>query len=115
MIRINTLNRRGQTLTIALMGYINKTEFDILYDCMESYVEEGITEVCIVANEVRSISPLLERDVIGLGQLGLTLRFQQLAPSIQRTLESWGLQAWIDDECDALAGQPALRTDFLGH
>ena len=115
MIRINTLNRRGQTLTIALMGYINKTEFDILYDCMESYVEEGVREVCIVANEVRSISPLLERDAIRLGQLGLTLRFQQLAPAIQRTLESWGLQAWIDDECDASAKQPALRTDFLGH
>ena len=78
--------------------YINKTEFDILHDCIESYVEEGVREVCIVANEVRSISPLLERDVIGLGQLGLTLRFQQLAPSIQRSLENWGLQAWIDDE-----------------
>ena len=65
---------------------------------MESYVEEGVREICIVANEVRSISPLLERDVIGLGQLGLTLRFQQLAPSIQRSLESWGLKAWIDDE-----------------
>ena len=115
MIRINTLNRRGQTLTIELMGYINKTEFDILYDCMESYVEEGITEVCIVANEVRSIGPWLERDVIGLGQLGLTLRFQQLAPSIQRTLVSWGLQAWIDDECDASAERSALRTDYLGH
>ena len=98
MVRINTLNRCGRTLTIELMGYINKTEFDILHDCMESYVEEGVREVCIVANEVRSISPLLERDVIGLGQLGLTLRFQQLAPSIQRSLESWGLQAWIDDE-----------------
>ena len=95
MVRINTLNRCGRTLTIELMGYINKTEFDILHDCMESYVEEGVREVCIVANEV--ISPLLERDVIGLGQLGLTLRFQQLAPSIQRSLESWGLQAWIDD------------------
>ena len=115
MIRINTLNRRGQTLTIELMGYINKTEFDILYECMESYVEEGITEVCIVANEVRSIGPWLERDVIGLGQLGLTLRFQQLAPSIQRTLASWGLQAWIDEECDASAERSALRTDYLGH
>ena len=98
MVRINTLNRCGRTLTIELMGYINKTEFDILHDCMESYVEAGVREVCIVANEVRSINPLLERDVIGLGQLGLTLRFQQLAPSIQRSLESWGLQAWIDDE-----------------
>ena len=97
MVRINTLNRCGRTLTIELMGYINKTEFDILYDCMESYVEEGVREVCIVANEVRSIRPLLKRDVIGLGQLGLTLRFRQLAPSIQRSLESWGLQAWIDD------------------
>ena len=65
----------------------------ILYDCMESYVEEGVIEVCIVANEVRSLSPLLERDVIGLGQLGLTLRFQQLAPSIQRSLESWDVSA----------------------
>ena len=97
MVRINTLNRCGRTLTIELMGYINKTEFDILYDCMESYVEEGVREVCIVANEVRSISPLLGRDATRLGQLGLTLRFQQLAPSIQSTLKSWGLETWIDD------------------
>ena len=114
MIRINTLNRCGQTLTIELMGYINKTEFDILYDCMESYVEEGITEVCIVANEVRSIGPWLERDAIRLGQLGLTLRFQQLAPSIQRTLVSWGLQAWIDDECDASAERSRATNRFFG-
>ena len=97
MIRINILNRCGETLAIELMGYINKTEFDILYECLKSHVEEGTTEICIVANEVRSISPLLERDAIRLGQLGLTLRFQQLAPSIQRSLESWGLEAWIDD------------------
>ena len=97
MVRINTLNRCGRTLTIELMGYINKTEFDILHDCMESYVEAGVTEVCIVANEVRSLNPLLGREAIRLGQLGLTLRFQQLAPSIQSTLKSWGLETWIDD------------------
>ena len=97
MIRINTLNRCGETLTIELMGYINKTEFDILYDFLQSQVEEGITEVCIVANEVRSIGPLLERDAIRLGQLGLTLRFQQLPFSIRMTLESWSLEEWIDD------------------
>ena len=98
MIRINTLNRCGKTLTIELMGYINKTEFDILYDCLQSHVEEGVKEVCIVANEMRSLNPLLERDALRLGQLGLTLRFQQLAPSIQRSLEIWGLEAWVDDE-----------------
>ena len=98
MIRINALNRCGGTLTIELMGYINKTEFDILYECLQSHVEEGVTEVCIVANEVRSLNPLLGRDAIRLGQLGLTLRFQQLAPAIQSTLESWGLEAWVDDE-----------------
>ena len=98
MIRINTLNRCGRTLTLELMGYINKTEFDILYDCLQSHVEEGVTEVCIVANEVRSLNPLLRRDATRLGQLGLTLRFQQLPSSIQRSLESWGLEAWVDDE-----------------
>ena len=97
MIRINALNRCGQTLTIELMGYINKTEFDILYECLQSHVEEGVTEICIVANEVRSLNPLLGRDATRLGQLGLTLRFQQLAPSIQSTLKSWGLEEWIDD------------------
>ena len=98
MIRINTLNRCGKTLTLELMGYINKTEFDILYDCLQSQVEEEVTEVCIVANEVRSLNPLLRQDATRLGQLGLTLHFQQLAPSIQSTLESWGLEAWIDDK-----------------
>ena len=97
MIRINTLNRCGKTLTIELMGYINKTEFDILYDCLQARVEEGITEVRIVANEVRSLNPLLGQDATRLGQLGPTLYFQQLAPSIQSTLENWGLEAWIDD------------------
>ena len=97
MIRINTLNRCGKTLTLELMGYINKTEFDILYECLQSHAEEGVTEVCIVANEVRSLNPLLGREATRLGQLGPTLRFQQLAPSIQSTLESWGLEAWIDD------------------
>ena len=97
MIRINTLNRCGETLTIELMGYINKSEFDILYEYLESHVGEGVTEVCIVANEVRSLNPLLEREATRLGQLGPTLRFQQLAPSIQTTLGSWGLEAWIDD------------------
>ncbi len=97
MVRINTLNRCGRTLTIELMGYINKTEFDILYECLQSHVEEGVTEVCIVANEVRSLNPLLGREATRLGQLGLTLRFQQLAPSIQSTLKSWGLETWIDD------------------
>ncbi|MCY4606958.1 MAG: hypothetical protein OXE49_22235 [Gemmatimonadetes bacterium] len=88
MIRINTLNRCGGTLTIELMGYINKTEFDILSDYLQSQVEEGVKEVCIVANEVRSLAPLLGRDAIRLGHLSLTLRFQQLAPSIQSTLKS---------------------------
>ncbi len=97
MIRINTLNRCGETLTIEFMGYINKTEFDILYDFLQSQVEEGITEVCIVANEVRSLNPLLKQDAIRLGQLGLTLRFQQLPFFIQNTLEIWGLEEWIDD------------------
>ena len=97
MIRINTLNRCGGTLTIELMGYINKTEFDILSDYLQSQVEEGVKEVCIVANQVRSLTPLLGRDAIRLGQLGPTLHFQQLAPSIQSTLKSWGLEAWIDD------------------
>ena len=97
MIRINTLNRCYGTLTLELMGYINKTEFDILHECLQSHVEEGVTEVCIVANEVRSLNPLLGRDAIRLGQLGLTLRFQQLAPSIQGTLKNWGLETWIDD------------------
>ena len=97
MVRINILNRCGRTLTIELMGYINRTEFDILYDFLKSQVAEGVREVCIVANEVRSLNPLLGRDAIRLGQLGLTLRFQQLAPAIRSTLESWGLEAWIDD------------------
>ncbi len=97
MIRINTLNCCGRTLTIELMGYINKTEFDILHDFLKSHVEEGITEVCIVANEVRSLNPLLEREAIRLGQLGLTLRFQQLARTMKGVLESWDLEEWIDD------------------
>ena len=97
MVRINTLSRCGEALTIELMGYINKTEFDILYECLQSHVEEGITEVCIVANEVRSLSPLLGREATRLGQLVPTLRFQQLAPSIQSTLKSWGLETWVDD------------------
>ena len=98
MIRINTLDRCGETLTIELMGYINKTELGILHDCLKEDVEEGITEVCIVANEVRSLNPLLKQDVIRLGQLGLTLRFQQLPFFLRRSLEIWGLEAWIDDE-----------------
>ena len=97
MVRINTLNRCGRTLTIELMGYINKTEFDILYECLQSHAEEGVTEICIVANEVRSLNPLLGREATRLGQLGLTLRFQRLVPSIQSTLKSWGLETWIDD------------------
>ena len=97
MIRINTLNRCGDTVTIELMGYISGVEFDVLYECMESFAEDGIREVCIVANEVRSLNPFLKRDAIRLGQLGLTLRFQQLAPTIRSTLESWGMEAWIDD------------------
>ena len=98
MIRINTLNRCGETLTIELMGYINKTELGILHDCLQEYAEEGITEVCIVANEVRSLNPLLQQDAIRLGQLGLTLRFQQLSFFLRNSLEIWGLEAWIDDE-----------------
>ena len=97
MIRINTLHRCGEALTIELMGYINKTELDLLYDYLKSQVEEGVTEVFIVANEVRSLNLLTGRDATRLGQLGPTLHFQQLAPSIQSTLESWGLEAWIDD------------------
>ena len=98
MIRINTLDRCGQILTIELMGYINKTEFDILHECLQSHVEQGVEEVCIVSNEVRSLNPLLRRDALRLGQLGLTLRFQQLPSSIQRSLKIWGLEAWVDDE-----------------
>ena len=97
MIRINTLNRCGETLTIELMGYINRTEFAILYDFLQSQVEEEVREVCIVANEVRSLNPFLEREAIRLGQLGLTLRFQQLSFSIRMVLESWSLEEWIDD------------------
>ena len=90
MIRINTLNRCGKTLTLELMGYINKTEFDILYDCLQSHAEEGVTEVCIVANEVRSLNPLLGQDATRLGQLAPTLHFQQLAPSIQKHVKKLG-------------------------
>ena len=97
MIRINTLNRCGETLTIELMGYINRTEFAILYDFLQSQVEEEVREVCIVANEVRSLNPFLEREATRLGQLGLTLRFQQLSFSIRMVLESWSLEEWIDD------------------
>ena len=97
MVRINILNRCGETLTIEFMGYIHKTEFDILYDFLQSQVEEGVREVCIVADEVRTLNPLLDRDAIRLGQLGLRLRFQQLTPAVRSTLESWGLEAWIDD------------------
>ena len=46
MIRINTLDRCGETLTIELMGYINKTEFAILHDCLQEYAEEGIDRRC---------------------------------------------------------------------
>ena len=98
MIRINTLNRCGATLTIELMGYIHKTEFDILYDFLQAQVEEDVEEVCIVANEVRSLNPLLKRDATRLEQLGLTLHFQQLTSSIRGTLAYWGLEEWIDDE-----------------
>ena len=97
MIRINTLERCGTTLTIELMGYIYKREFDILRDCLKEYAEEGITEVCIVANEVRYINILPERDIINLRQLGLTLRFQQLPVFLRQALEIWGLEDWIDD------------------
>ena len=106
MIRINTLNRCGATLTIELMGYIHKTEFDILYDFLQEQVEEDVEEVCIVANEVRSLNPLMKRDAsraLGclstrLDQLGLTLHFQQLTSSIRGTLAYWGMEKWIDDE-----------------
>ena len=98
MIRINTLDRCGETLAIELMGYINKRECIILHDCLKEYAEEGITEVYIVANEVRNLNPLLQQDVIRLGQLGLRLRFQQLPFLLRNSLEIWGLEAWIDDE-----------------
>ena len=98
MIRINTLNRCGATLTIELMGYIHKTEFDILYDFLQEQVEEDVEEVCIVANEMRNLNPLLKRDAARLDQLGLTLHFQQLASSVRSTLTYWGMEKWIDDE-----------------
>lgn len=97
MIRINTLNRCGTTLTIELMGYINKKEFEILRDCLKEYAEDGITEVCIVANEVRSFNVILERDLIALKQLGLKLRFQQASVLLRHSLDIWGLEDWIDD------------------
>ena len=97
MIRINTLERCGTTLTIELMGYIYKREFEILRDCLKEYAEEGITEVCIVANEVRYVNILLERNIINLRQLGLTLRFQQSPVFLRQALEIWGLEDWIDD------------------
>ncbi len=98
MIRIDTLNRCGGTLTIQLAGYIAREEFGILYDFLKSQAEEGVTEVCIVANEMRSLSLFLERDATRLAQLGLKLRFQQLDSSIKNILEYWGRKAWIDDE-----------------
>ena len=98
MIRIDTLNRYDTTLTIELVGYIHKEEFAILYDFLQSQAEEGITEVCIVANDVRALNPLLGRAAVRLAQLGLTLRFQQLPLTIKYTLEYWGMEAWIDDE-----------------
>ena len=98
MIRINTLNRCGETLTIELMGHIDRTEFAILHDFLQSQVEEGVTEVLIVANDVRSLNPLLGREAVRLAQLGLTLRFRQLTASIKYTLEYWDMEAWIDDE-----------------
>ena len=51
-----------------------------------------------MANDVRSLNPLLGRDAVCLEQLGLTLRFQQLAAFIKNTLECWGMEAWIDEE-----------------
>ncbi len=98
MIRIDTLNRCGDTLTVQLAGYIYKEEFAILYDFLKSQAEEGVTEVCIVANEMRSLNSLLQRDADRLAQLGLRLRFQQLNDSIKYILEYWGKEAWIDDE-----------------
>lgn len=97
MIRINTLNRCGNTLTIECMGYINKDEIDIMYDFLQSQAEEGITEVCIVANEMRSMNQFLKKDALRLGQLGLRLRFQQLPFLVREQLDIWGLEAWIDD------------------
>ena len=96
MIRIDTLNRCGTTLTIEMVGYIYREEFAILYDFLQSQAEEGITEVCIVANDVRALNPLLGREATRLAQLGLTLRFQQLPLFIKHTLECWGMEAWID-------------------
>ena len=97
MIRINTLDRCGETLTIELMGYINRRELDIIYDFLQSQVEEGVREVCIEASEMRSFNPLLRQDVSRFGQLGLRLRFRQLTPLIRTGLELWGLEDWIDD------------------
>ncbi|MXY82470.1 MAG: hypothetical protein F4Y91_10485 [Gemmatimonadetes bacterium] len=98
MIRIDTLKRCGTTLTIELVGYIHREEFAILYDFLKSQAEEGITEVCIVANDVRALNPLLGREATRLAQLGLRLRFQQLPRHLKYTLEYWGTEAWIDDE-----------------
>ncbi len=98
MIRINTLEHCGETLTIEIMGSIDRPEFDILYDFLQSQVEEGVAEVCIVAKEVRSINPFLDQETTSLGQLGLKLRFQQLPFALKHTLEYWGLEDWVDDE-----------------
>lgn len=97
MIRIDTLERCGTTLTIELSGYINRREFEILRDCLKEYAEEGITEVCIVAKEVRSFNTTLERDLIALKKLGLKLRFQQTSVFLRHALDIWGLGDWLDD------------------
>ncbi len=98
MMRIDILNRCGTTLTIELVGYIYREEFEIMRDFLQSQAEEGVTEVCIVANDVRAFNPLLGQRMANLAQLGLRLRFQQLTLPIKYTLECWGLEAWIDDE-----------------
>ena len=98
MVRIDILERGDKTITIEFVGYIKKREFKVLRDCLEEYAEEGITEVCIVSNEVREFSPWLRKDVIALEELGLTLRFQQPRFALRHSLKVWGLEAWIDDE-----------------
>ena len=98
MIRINTLNRCGETLTIELMGYINKTEFDILYDCLTIACRGGGNGG--LHRGQRSAEPQsiagARRDPFGTTGPDVALPATR-SFSIQMALESWGLEAWIDD------------------
>ncbi len=97
MVRIDILERRGNTAVIEFMGYISQSELNTLYNCLKPLADEGVTEVCIVANEVRNFLPPRKRDVLRLRQLGMKLRFQQLSYSIKRVFITFGLEDWIDD------------------